>query len=153
MTITRKALMWSLETLESNTILGSTREPVMENMFSDPSSQAAHTTFLSRKTKNIQCDISVQWHFKGTTGIAFKFKAHCPILTCIFFFSVCYSCIIFELLNTWKSGKGAFIWKFMINFFYLKKKNWGKNQYLIVIFIHWSILYLLLSILSIFQDL
>lgn len=27
----------------------------------------------------------------------------------------------------------------MINFFYLKKKIWGKNQYLIVIFIHWSI--------------
>lgn len=128
MTITRKALMWSLETLESNTILGNTREPVTENMFSDPSSQAAHTTFLSRKTKNIQCDISVQWHFKGTTGIAFKLKAHCPILTCIFFFSVCYSCIIFELLNTLKSGKGAVIWKFMINFFYLKKKNWGKKS-------------------------
>lgn len=60
MTITRKALMWSLETLESNTILGNTREPVTENMFSDPSSQAAHTTFLARKIKNIQCDISVQ---------------------------------------------------------------------------------------------
>ena len=49
MTMIKNVLICSLETLESNTILGKQREPLMENMFSDPSSQAAHTTFLQPK--------------------------------------------------------------------------------------------------------
>lgn len=137
MTITRKALIWSLETLESNTILGNTREPVTENMFSDPSSQAAHTTFLSRKMKNIQCDISFQQHFKGTTGIAFKFKAHCPIFTVFFSLSMLFMYHI-QTFKHFEIRKRSSYLKIMINFFLFKKKIQGKKLIftLIVIFIH-----------------
>lgn len=86
MTITRKALIWSLETLESNTILGRTREPVTENMFSDPSSQAPHTTFLSRKLKNIQCNILVQNTLKGQQPLYSKLR-HIVQYLHVFFFS------------------------------------------------------------------